>query len=386
MAFADIESLVEEIRQGRMIVMLDDEDRENEGDLIMAAACVRPEDINFMARYGRGLICLTLTRERCEHLRLPLMVGDTDARHQTNFTVSIDAARGITTGISAADRALTIRAAVAPDALHDDLVQPGHVFPLMSQAGGVLTRAGHTEAGSDLARMAGYEPASVIVEILNEDGSMARRPELERFADEHGLLMGTVADLIRYRLEHERTVEQLSQCRLETRHGGFVLHAFRDAIDGRVHLALVHGDWRDDEVVTVRVHMEDAIADAFDLPTREGRWTLPAAMREVVDRGAGVVVVLRQAEDDETLLRRIRSLQSAPEGEARVEDGDEGGTHDLRTYGVGAQILVALGIRRMRVLGSPLRLHGLSGYGLEIDEYVPNCEEPAPASRGSILV
>ncbi len=377
-AFADIESLIDEIRQGRMIVMLDDEDRENEGDLIMAAACVRPEDINFMARYGRGLICLTLTRERCEHLRLPLMVGDTDARHETNFTVSIDAARGITTGISAADRALTIRAAVAPDALHDDLVQPGHVFPLMSQAGGVLTRAGHTEAGSDLARLAGYEAASVIVEILNEDGTMARGAELERFAREHGLLMGTVADLIRYRLEHERTVEQLSRCALGTRYGAFTLHAFRDAIDGRVHLALVHGDWSADEVVTVRVHMEDAIADAFELPVREGRWTLTSAMREVVDRGAGVVVVLRQGGDDEALLRRIRSLQGASASEAGGDDDAEP-MHDLRTYGVGAQILVALGIRRMRVLGSPLRLHGLSGYGLEIVEYVPS-RVPGPST------
>ncbi len=265
------------------------------------------------------------------------------------------------------------------DALHDDLVQPGHVFPLMSQAGGVLTRAGHTEAGSDLARLAGYEAASVIVEILNEDGTMARRPELERFAREHGLLMGTVADLIRYRLEHERTVEQLSRCALETRHGDFTLHAFRDAIDGRVHLALVHGDWRADDVVTVRVHMEDAIADAFELPVREGRWTLPAAMREVVDRGAGVVVVLRQGGDDEALLRRIRSLQAETTPEDHGDADEEGTMHDLRTYGVGAQILVALGIQRMRVLGSPLRLHGLSGYGLEIIEYVPSCV-PGPSA------
>ncbi len=375
MPFATSEELIEDIRQGKMIVVLDDEDRENEGDLIMAAACVRPEDINFMARFGRGLICLTLSRERCDHLRLPLMCGDTDLRHETNFTVSIDAARGITTGISAADRALTIRAAVAPDALHEDLVQPGHVFPLMSQAGGVLTRAGHTEAGSDLARLAGLEAASVIVEILNDDGSMARRPELERFALEHNLRMGTVADLIRYRLDHERSVDRLTHCPIETRQGDFILHAFRDAIDGRVHLALTHGDWQENDTVTVRVHMEDPVTDAFELPIREGRWTLSAAMREVVRMGAGVIVVLRQGGDD-ALLRRIRTFQdeSSDDASCLSSQGNEEPLHDLRTYGVGAQILVGLGVQQMRVLGSPLRLHGLSGYGLEVSEYVTSSE------------
>jgi len=372
MSFDRIETLIEEIRQGRMIVMLDDEDRENEGDLIMAAGCARPEDINFMARFGRGLICLTLTRQRCEALHLPLMVGDTDTRHQTNFTVSIDAADGITTGISAADRALTIRKAVAADALPEDLVQPGHIFPLMSQAGGVLTRAGHTEAGSDLARLAGFEPASVIVEILNDDGTMARRPELEVFAREHGLKMGTVADLIRYRLENERTVEYLSRCPIETRYGPFELHAFRDQVDGRMHFALVHGSWAENEATTIRVHMADHIADTFALPTRAGRWTLPTAMEEVVKAGHGVVVVLRMGDDEEGLLRRMRELKSAPES-ADQDDQAEEQLGDLRTYGIGAQILVALGARRMRVLGSPLRLHGLSGYGLEVVEYIPSC-------------
>jgi len=371
MSFDRIETLIEEIRQGRMIVMLDDEDRENEGDLIMAASCARPEDINFMARFGRGLICLTLTRQRCEALHLPLMVGDTDTHHGTNFTLSIDAAEGITTGISAADRALAITKAVAADALPEDLVQPGHIFPLMSQEGGVLTRAGHTEAGSDLARLAGFEPASVIVEILNDDGTMARRPELEVFARAHGLKMGTVADLIRYRLENERTVECLSRCPLDTRYGLFELHAFRDQVGGRMHFALVHGAWAENEKTTVRVHMADHIADCFELPTRAGRWTLPAAMEEVVNAGHGVVLVLRMGDDEEGLLRRMRELKSSAEPVDQEDNTEEQMLGDLKTYGVGAQILVALNARRMRVLGSPLRLHGLSGYGLEVVEYVP---------------
>ncbi len=386
MSFDTIETLIEEIRQGRMIVMLDDEDRENEGDLIMAASCIRPEDINFMARYGRGLICMTLTRQRCEALQLPLMVGDTDSRHLTNFTVSIDAAEGITTGISAADRALTIRRAVAVDALPEDLEQPGHIFPLMSQPGGVLTRAGHTEAGSDLARLAGFEPASVIVEILNEDGTMARRDELMAFARVHQLKIGSVADLIRYRLDHEKTVDLVSRCPLETRYGSFELYAFRDQIDGGIHFALVHGQWAKDSVTTVRVHMADRIVDSFSVPTRIGRWTLPSAMEEVVSSGHGIVVVLCKTEDEAELLRQMRELAAdyshqVPEAEAGDAAAEEY-PGDLRTYGIGAQILVALGARRMRVLGSPLRLHGLSGYGLEVVEYVPNC--PSPKNRSLI--
>src|SRR6056297_1853194 len=257
--FSPIDEIVADIRAGRMVIMVDDEDRENEGDLIMAANCVRPEDINYMARYGRGLICLTLTRERCEQLRLPLMVGHTNAMHATNFTISIEAAEGITTGISAHDRARTIQAAVAPDAKPEDLSQPGHIFPVMAQPGGVLTRAGHTEAGCDLARLAGMEPAAVIVEILNEDGSMAQRPDLEAFANRHGLKIGTIADLIRYRLEKEVSVERISEHAVQTGEGEFRLFCFEDHVHGAVHVvleaeqanrtvhvALVHGTIRPD--------------------------------------------------------------------------------------------------------------------------------------------
>src|SRR3569623_1821834 len=253
MTFSSIPEIVDELRRGRMVVIVDDEDRENEGDLVMAASRARPEDINFMARYGRGLICLTRTRERCERVRLPLMVSGTHAKHATNFTVSIEAAEGVTTGISAADRATTVQAAVAPAARAEDLVQPGHIFPLMAQPGGVLTRAGHTEAGCDLARLAGLEAAAVIVELLNEAGSMARRPELERFAAEHGLKMGTIADLIHYRLQNEKTVERLGTCALPTEHGEFRLHAFRDSVGGDTHYAVVKGEVRPDARAHARV-------------------------------------------------------------------------------------------------------------------------------------
>jgi 3,4-dihydroxy-2-butanone 4-phosphate synthase len=241
MALNTIEEIIDDLRQGKMVIIMDDEDRENEGDLLMAAEQVTPEAINFMARYGRGLICLTLTRERCQQLRLPLMVGINESPHSTNFTVSIEAASGVTTGISAADRATTVQAAVRPDALPQDLVQPGHIFPLMAQPGGVLVRAGHTEAGCDLARLAGLAPASVIVEILNEDGTMARRPDLEVFAQRHGLKIGTIADLIHYRVANEKTIERVSECNLPTEFGDFRLIAFQDCIDNELHMALVKG-------------------------------------------------------------------------------------------------------------------------------------------------
>ena len=242
MALNSSKEIIEDIRQGKMVILMDDEDRENEGDLIMAAELVRADDINFMARYGRGLICLTLTRERCERLRLPMMVSQNNERHTTNFTISIEAAEGVTTGISAADRAVTVRTAVASNAKASDLVQPGHIFPLMAQPGGVLTRAGHTEAGCDLARLAGLEPASVIVEILNEDGTMARRPDLEKFAADHNIKIGTIADLIEYRMLNEKSVERMATSRMPTEFGEFKLHAYRNVIDNQVHLALVKGD------------------------------------------------------------------------------------------------------------------------------------------------
>ncbi len=367
--FNSTAELVEELKRGRMIVLMDDEERENEGDLLMAAACVRPEDVNFMARYGRGLICLTLTRERCEQLRLPLMVSDTNAKHLTNFTVSIEAARGVTTGISAADRATTIRAAVAAEARPSDLVQPGHIFPLMAQPGGVLARAGHTEAGCDLARLAGFEPAAVIVEILDEDGGMARRPQLMRFAREHGLKIGTIADLIHHRMQHEQTVEPVAECSLPTIHGDFRLKAYHDAADDQLHLALIRGVIHPDEPVLVRVHMEDRLCDMLGTTFHETSWSLREALEQVAREPAGgVVVLLRGGEDARGLLRRIMDHQLHDKG---IELPKSPKSSELRTFGVGAQILADLGVRRMRVMGSPKRLLGLSGFGLEIVEYVP---------------
>ena len=259
--FSDIEDIIADISEGKMVIMVDDENRENEGDLIMAAAKVRPEDINYMATHGRGLICLTMSRSRCDQLRLPLMVSGTDEHHATNFTISIEAAEGITTGISAHDRAKTIQAAVAPDAKPEHLSQPGHIFPVMSQPGGVLTRAGHTEAGCDLARLAGLEPAAAIVEILNEDGTMARRPDLEKFAQSRGIRIGTIADLIRYRLEKERNVERIAEKQVVTEFGEFTLYCYDDLINRSVHVALVKGNLTDVDAPLVRVHLQDTLGD-----------------------------------------------------------------------------------------------------------------------------
>src|SRR5512145_623565 len=282
-----IDEILDDIRRGRMVVIMDDEDRENEGDLIMAATLVRPEDVNFMARYGRGLICLTLTRDRCRQLRLPLMVSDTDVDQRTNFTVSIEAAEGVTTGISAYDRAHTIRTAVAAGARPEDLRQPGHIFPLMAQPGGVLTRAGHTEAGCDLARLAGLEPAAVIVEVLNDDGTMARRPDLEAFAERHGLKIGTIADLIRYRLEKERSVERIAERDIDTDFGPFRLHCYEDHVNGTVHLALVRGSLDRTSAPLVRVHLKDTVRDLVGAREDGHSWTLRSAMERIAREGAG---------------------------------------------------------------------------------------------------
>jgi len=358
------EEILEDIGQGRMVVLMDDEDRENEGDLIMAASKVRPEDVNFMARYGRGLICLTLTRDRCRQLRLPLMVSDTDLDHATNFTVSIEAAEGVTTGISAYDRAHTIRTAVAPDARPEGLRQPGHIFPLMAQPGGVLTRAGHTEAGCDLVRIAGLEPAAVIVEILNEDGTMARRPQLEVFAREHKLKIGTIADLIRYRLEKERSVERIAERDVSTDFGLFRLYCYEDHVNGTVHLALVRGELAEDAVPLVRVHLKDTVRDLVGAHEDNHSWTLRGAMERIAREGAGVVVLLRPDESPLDIAEAVRSSdRSAAAG--RVQ-----GAQVLRTYGIGAQILRDLGVSRMRVLSAPKQMHGLSAFGLAVAEYV----------------
>jgi 3,4-dihydroxy 2-butanone 4-phosphate synthase/GTP cyclohydrolase II len=361
-----IPELLDDIRKGRMVVVVDDEDRENEGDLIMAASMVRPEDINFMARYARGLICLPLTRQRCEQLNLPLMVNDNRARYTTNFTVSIEAAEGVTTGISAYDRAHTIRAAVKPNATADDVTQPGHVFPLMAQPGGVLTRAGHTEAAVDLACLAGLEPAGALVEILNEDGSMARRPQLESFAEEHGLKIGTIADLIHYRMQTEKTVTRCGERHVDTEFGEFRLLAYRDIIKKQVHLALVRGAPSEEEPTLVRVHVRNTLGEV--LQVQEGDLGLPirVAMQECARASAAVVVILGEDESNEALLDRINS------NDDRDIDTSEGGqvSNELRTYGIGAQILADIGVGPMRVLSAPKVFHGLSGFGLEVVEYV----------------
>ncbi|MCC5795426.1 MAG: 3,4-dihydroxy-2-butanone-4-phosphate synthase [Chromatiales bacterium] len=365
-AFSDIEEIIADIREGRMVIVVDDEDRENEGDLVMAAARVRPEDINFMARFGRGLICLTLTRQRCQQLRLPLMVNATDAEHSTNFTVSIEAAEGVTTGISAHDRARTVRVAVSPEARAEDLRQPGHIFPLMAQPGGVLTRAGHTEAGCDLARLAGLEPASVIVEILNEDGTMARRPQLEVFAREHGLKIGSIADLIRYRLQKEESVERISDQQVMTEFGPFRMLCYEDHVNRNVHIAMVRGELDAAQPPLVRVHVQDTLGDVIGIQSPELGWPLRSALEEIAASGNGVVVLLRYTENPRTLMRAVRRLTPAPD----LESVPEQGSATLRTYGTGAQILRDLGIRRMRVLSAPKQMHGISGFGLEVVEYV----------------
>jgi 3,4-dihydroxy 2-butanone 4-phosphate synthase / GTP cyclohydrolase II len=360
-----IDEILDDIRRGRMVVIMDDEDRENEGDLVMAATLVRPEDVNFMARYGRGLICLTLTRDRCRQLRLPLMVSDTDVDQRTNFTVSIEAAEGVTTGISAYDRAHTIRTAVAAGARPEDLRQPGHIFPLMAQPGGVLTRAGHTEAGCDLARLAGLEPSAVIVEILNDDGTMARRPDLERFAAEHNIRIGTIADLIRYRLEKERSVERIAERDVKTEFGPFRLFCYEDHVNSTVHLALVRGNPRQEHAPLVRVHLEETVRDLIGAIEDGHSWSLRGAMERVAREGAGVVVLLRPQESPLEIAEAVRSPERAPH-----PANSRRGAQVLRTYGIGAQILRDLGVRQMRVLSAPKQMHGLSAFGLEVAEYV----------------
>lgn len=358
--------IIEDFKQGKMVIIIDDEDRENEGDLVMAAECVTPEAINFMARFGRGLICLTLTEQRCKQLRLPLMVSDNQAAYSTNFTVSIEAAEGVTTGISAADRALTVQAAVEPDAKPEDVVQPGHIFPLKAQLGGVLTRAGHTEAGCDLAQLAGKTPASVIVEILNEDGSMARRADLEKFAQDHDLKIGTIADLISYRLENEMTVQRLSQCHMPTAQGDFELYSFEDTVNGQVHIALVAGDIEQDEETLVRVHMADPLNDLLGATRESLHWPLEKVMTDIQRAGKGVLVVLRQPEQNKRLADKVAYYQRQDQG-ADAPQTKMG--WDMRTFGVGAQILADLGVKKMRVMGTPTKLTGLSGFGLEVVGY-----------------
>ncbi|MCH4563438.1 bifunctional 3,4-dihydroxy-2-butanone-4-phosphate synthase/GTP cyclohydrolase II [Halomonas sp. EGI 63088] len=363
---APIEDLIEDIRQGKMVILMDDEDRENEGDIIMAAEKVEAAHINFMARHARGLICLPMTHERCERLRLPLMVRDNGTGFGTKFTLSIEAAEGVTTGISAADRARTVQAAVARDARAEDIVQPGHIFPLMAEPGGVLRRAGHTEAACDLAALAGLDPSGVICEIMNDDGSMARRPELERFAAEHGLKMGTIADLIHYRIHNEQTVEPVEATPVNTAFGELTLHVFRDRIQGAHHLALVKGHPTPEALTTVRVHLADVMRDLLGLQQGEGgHWTTHSALAEVARADHGVFVLLddgRPRQDFLDYLEVFLERRRPP----RTSDSDGAGNY--LTIGTGSQILRHLGVGRMRLLSSPWKFSALSGFDLEVVE------------------
>lgn len=358
--------ILEDVRAGRMVILMDDEDRENEGDLIMAASCATADAVNFMARYGRGLICLTLTGERCDALNLPLMVVDNNDKNATNFTVSIEAASGVTTGISAADRATTVLAAVAPDARPEDIVMPGHIFPLRAQPGGVLARAGHTEAGCDLARLAGFEPAAVIVEILNDDGTMARQPELRKFAAEHGLKLGTIADLIRYRTEHEKPIELVVESTYPTRHGDFRLAVYHDTAFDETHIALVRGNVADGEPVLVRVQAVGLLRDLLG-GGGQSEWDIDSALQRIAREDRGVVVLLNRGMNGEDLVRDVRQMKMQDLG---VQGPGGGASTELRQYGVGAQILADLGVRKLRVLGKSRRMHGLSGFNLELTEFV----------------
>ena len=358
-----VEDIVADMCAGRMVILVDEEDRENEGDLVLAADHVTPEAINFMARFGRGLICLTLTRERCELLKLPPMAARNGAQYSTAFTVSIEAAEGVTTGISAADRSRTVQAAVAKNAKVSDLVQPGHIFPLQAVDGGVLMRAGHTEAGCDLAAMAGCSPAAVICEIMNDDGTMARLPDLQLFAAEHGLKIGTIADLIQHRSRNESLIEKMGSRTLQTAFGEFTAHAFKDKSSHGMHLALVKGQWLPDDVVAVRVHEPLSVLDVLETGRSMHSWNLDQSLQYIAEQGRGVAVLLNCGESAAQLLAQF-------EGTARAAQAPERGRMDLRTYGVGAQILLECGAHRMNLMGNPRRMPSMMGYGLEIVGYI----------------
>ncbi|MGD9786337.1 MAG: bifunctional 3,4-dihydroxy-2-butanone-4-phosphate synthase/GTP cyclohydrolase II [Sulfuricellaceae bacterium] len=358
MTISSTEEIIAEIKAGRMVVLVDEEDRENEGDLVMAAEFVTPEAINFMIRHARGLVCLTLTEERCRQLDLPLMVSANKLALGTNFTVSIEAAEGVTTGISASDRAKTILAAVKKDAKPTDLNQPGHIFPLKAQKGGVLVRAGHTEAGCDLAAMAGVEPAAVICEIIKEDGEMARLPDLLVFAKEHGLKIGTIADLIHYRSQNERLVERAAERTVNTCFGEFKLIGYKDKTANEVHLALVKGDIVPGEEVLVRVHEPLSVLDLLDSHSLDHAFSVPEAMKAVAEAGKGVIILMRRTETGGDLLERLQ--RSEPKPASKV---------DLRNYGIGAQILRDLNVTKMRLLAVPRKMPSMTGFDLEVTGY-----------------
>jgi len=351
--------IITDLRAGKMVILVDEEDREDEGDLLMAAEFVTPEAINFMAKHGRGLICLTLTEERCRQIDLPLMVGDNRSRMGTNFTLSIEAASGVTTGISAADRARTVQAAVKKDAKPEDIVQPGHIFPLMAQKGGVLVRAGHTEAGCDLAQLAGLIPAAVICEVLKDDGEMARLPDLIEFAAKHKLKIGTIAELIHHRSRTESLVERMAERPLDTAYGKFKLVAYRDKSSRDTHIALVKGEVVPGRETLVRVHEPLSVVDFLDAGSHSHSWNLNDALRAIVAAQSGVVVLLHRTESGAELLERLAMNQEA-----------QAQKMDLRTYGIGAQILRDLGVTRMKVLGAPRKMPSMAGFDLEVTGYL----------------
>ena len=361
MGISSIPEIVGEIQAGRMVILVDEEDRENEGDLLMAADFITAEAVNFMAKYGRGLICLTLTQDRCRQLNLPLMVANNRSQLGTNFTVSIEAARGVTTGISAGDRARTVQAAVRRDATADDIVQPGHIFPLMAQRGGVLARAGHTEAGCELAQLAGLTAAAVICEVLRDDGEMARLPDLLEFAEHHGLKVGTIADLIHYRSRTESLVTRVMERPLDTPFGRFRLFVYRDLTADEVHLALVRGQVQAGKETLVRVHEPLSAIDLLDASGQTHSWNLNEALRSVAAADSGVIVLLHRNETGEALLARLQPTAEAVDAPAKV---------DLRTYGIGAQILKDLGVTKMKLMAQRRKMPSMTGFDLEVTGYV----------------